>query len=64
MLFIVIVLDVATGQVPAQALQGEICQVPIIGEKRVKEVSWNDSFVIVDIKMGDEMRRSPTRWRI
>ncbi|XP_068911845.1 protein tramtrack, alpha isoform-like isoform X3 [Tenebrio molitor] len=29
--------DVATGQVPAQALQGEICQVPIIGEKRVKE---------------------------
>jgi hypothetical protein len=39
MLFIVIVLDVATGQVPAQALQGEICQVPIIGEKRVKEVS-------------------------
>ncbi|KAH0822446.1 hypothetical protein GEV33_000345 [Tenebrio molitor] len=35
--------DVATGQVPAQALQGEICQVPIIGEKRVKEITLHQS---------------------
>ncbi|CAH1381103.1 unnamed protein product [Tenebrio molitor] len=50
--------DVATGQVPAQALQGEICQVPIIGEKRVKEIHIGQGVFIPAQMYEDIGRRS------